>query len=204
MPSNFLFPNDILQGWYAKSLHGISLLLQVIYCLHTKTKLFMIFFSYYFLSIPERHGPLPQTICSCLVRSELATVEVMKWKPNVPCVAVEEEAAVGRQQAPEPQQVLRGLGQQPRLPWKREEHVGSHASAEHYLRNQRGGTHRRDSNTEWMFDKRWLAVYMVPWWVGVCDSVLTFSRINGHIVVLSEKLPVALMAFTFLYNWKVH
>lgn len=78
-----------------------------------------------------------------------------------------EQAAVGRQRAPPPtssgaQQVRQRLGEQPRIPWKREEHVGSRAEAEHYLRNQRGGRLHQDSNTtKWMFDKHWLAVYTV-------------------------------------------
>lgn len=57
---------------------------------------------------------------------------------------VVEQAAVGRQPAPPPtssgaQQVLRGLGQQPSIPWNQEEHVASRAGAEQYLRNHQGG-----------------------------------------------------------------
>lgn len=68
--------------------------------------------------------------------------------------------SVGRQRAPPPtssgaQQVLRGLGQRPSILWNREEHLGSRAGAEQYLREQQGGRLHRDSNaTKCMLDKQ--------------------------------------------------
>lgn len=72
----------------------------------------------------------------------------MKWKPNVPCVVVE-QAAVGRQRAPPPsgsgaQQVLRAL---PSIPWNWREHSGSRAAAEQYLRIWLGRRLHGDTNT---------------------------------------------------------
>lgn len=109
---------------------------------------------------------------------------------------------MGRQRAPPPtdsgaQQVLRGLRDQPEIPWKCKEHVGSHI-AEDCLRSQQGGRVLGDSNAASVWRTVGLlctrCVHVIMHW--------PFSRIIGHIVGLSETFPVAKMVFS--YPWLIY
>lgn len=85
---------------------------------------------------------------------------------------------MGRQHAPPPtisgaQQVLRGLGDQPEIPWKCKEHVGSHI-AEDCLRSQQGGRVHIRTATLLMFGGL-LACYIHGARVRACDNALTFQ-----------------------------
>lgn len=84
---------------------------------------------------------------------------------------------MGRQHAPPPtdsgaQQVLWGLGDQPEIPWKCTEHVGSHIAGD-CLRSQQGGRVHRDSNAGGL-----LACYIRGARVHACDNALTFQQNN--------------------------
>lgn len=87
---------------------------------------------------------------------------------------------MGRQHAPPPtdsgtQQVLRGLGDQPEIPWKCKEHVGSHI-AENCLRSQQGGRVHQDSNTANVW--RTVGSVCTRSKMRACDNALTFQRNN--------------------------
>lgn len=164
---------------------------------------------YYFLSIPERHGPLPQTICSCLVRSELATSWSHEMKTKCPmcgggegCSGTAACFSAHQLWSPTGAPRARTAAKNSLEAWGTCGLTCFSRTLPENLTNEEG----RTIGTVTPLSERSTSTDLLYTWcrVCVCDCALTFSRINGHIVVLSEKLPVALMPFTFLYNWTVY
>lgn len=131
--------------------------------LQIKTNFF--FFFYYSSSIPERHGPLPQTICSCFVRSELATSWSHEMKTKCPmcgggagCSATAECSSAHRLWSPT------GAPRAPAAAKNSLEAWGTCGltccGVEHYLRNQRRGLGLDSIRTVRPLSECWLATYM--------------------------------------------